>query len=138
MRVVPLPTPIKFVAPETELSVMPLLEFNVMSAVVTRAAEPFVAGLKFRKFAVAEPGAVPRLPSLLIDNVPALIVVVPVYVFAPDSVILPEPILVSEFDELVEVLAESSPSVITPETVNDRFEPPIVTEPVLVSEPFLT
>ena len=44
---------------------------------------------------VATPGAVPRLPSELIASVPPLMLVAPVYVFAPASVKIPAPCLVS-------------------------------------------
>ena len=44
---------------------------------------------------VAVPGAVPKRASELIDNVPADIVVAPVYVLDPDNVNVPDPALVN-------------------------------------------
>ena len=70
-------------------------------------------------------------------RVPALIVVPPVYVFAPDSVSVPEPTLVSAVrappfwtapEKVVEVL---SAPVVSPARVGDEF----VTLPVPASEP---
>ena len=52
---------------------MPRLLFNVISAVVNK-----VPPLSTNEAAVAEPGAVPKLASALIDKVPAEIVVAPV------------------------------------------------------------
>ena len=63
---------------------MPRLLFNVMSAVANK-----VPPLRISEPAVAEPGAAPRLASAPIDKVPAVIVVVPVYVLVPESVVVP-------------------------------------------------
>ena len=60
---------------------MPRLLLNVISA-VTNKVPPF----NTNDPAVAEPGTPPRLRSVLIDKVPALIIVPPVYVLVPESI----------------------------------------------------
>ena len=69
MSVLPLATLMVLDAP----NVMPRLILSVISAVASRVP-PF----KVIEFAVVEPGTAPKLASLLIDSVPALIDVVPV------------------------------------------------------------
>jgi hypothetical protein len=54
------------------------------------------------------------------DSVPALTVVVPVYVFAPDRVIVPVPVLVRLLD------GDPSPLLMTPENVVEALLPPTV------------
>jgi len=66
------------------VKLIPRLLFNVMSAVANKVP-PFSTS----EATVAEPGAVPKLASAPIDKVPAVIVVIPVYVFVPESVVVP-------------------------------------------------
>ena len=58
-------------------------------------ASSVAAALKVSWLATGAPGGVPRLASALIWSTPALSVVVPVYVFVPDSTSVPVPALVS-------------------------------------------
>ena len=61
-----------FIVPPPELRVIPLLLFRVKSAVVFN-----VPPLKVIELAVVLPGTAPKLESLLIRKVPALIFVIP-------------------------------------------------------------
>ena len=70
------------------LSVMPLVVPSVRSA-VERSVEPLA---RTSRPAVTLKGIVPRLASLLIDSVPPLMVVMPVYVLIPLSATVPVPV----------------------------------------------
>jgi hypothetical protein len=66
-----------------------------------KANEPDAANVPPSKVidaTVTEPGAVPRFASEDTDNVPAEIVVVPVYVFVPLNTNVPEPVFVTFSD----------------------------------------
>lgn len=66
------------------LKLTPRLLFNVMLAVINKAP-PFSTNDP----GVVVLGAVPKLASAPMDKVPAEIVVLPVYVFVPDKVVVP-------------------------------------------------
>ena len=69
---------------------MPRFVASVKLAVVSSVPPP-----KVSRPGVGTAGAVPRPASAAMAIVPALIVVTPVYVFVPDRVSVPVPVLVS-------------------------------------------
>ncbi len=72
------------------LVAMPRSASRVNVAVVARVAVPITS-----RPGVGESGTAPRAVSSAIERMPALIVVVPVYVLAPDRTRVPVPVLAS-------------------------------------------
>jgi len=107
--------------------VIPRLAESVKLAVVVCNVPP----LNVKSLAVTLPGAVPKLVSALRLNLPPLIAVAPVYVFAPDKVSVPDPTLVTLpvplMTPLNVVLVESFPNV--------KAAEPSVTVPLPANEP---
>ena len=74
-----------------ELKAMPRFAFKVKLAVAANVPPP-----RINFPAVALPGAAPRLLSALMLKVPALMVAVPLNVFAPERVNVPVPVLIND------------------------------------------
>ena len=79
-----------------EVAAKPLAAVIVMPRLASRLAAPMacnVPPLKVISLAVVELGTAPKLRSVLIDKIPAEIVVIPVNVLVPESVTVFDPTL---------------------------------------------
>lgn len=96
------------ISPDAEAAVALLFTKEPLSVNGSAVVNPFKLTIAPNAIVVA-PDALPRAPLLPIVNVPALTVVVPTYVFAPDNVSAPVPSLTRDTVPL--------PSLITPEKI---------------------